>query len=197
MLDPETGMQRVYFHSEGREWPDWTSQCPELRGAGRLSFKSRVKSVMVSKDIEGDSVEVGENIPLTLTWTPRPHRTRQTEDHNDEPGTDCFTFDRTQRKRRNTDVGGKKLAVISMSSLMLAVCKLGKWNNRGERFALMGRFSSGSQLKAHEKHGGQDRDQREGSSVRVFRRQPSCQWGPRKHSLLPFLHIEHQKGGII
>lgn len=60
-----------------------------------------------------------------LTGMLRPHRTRQTEVHNDESGTDCLTFDRAEKKY-NTDTSGKKSAVNSMSSSMLAVCQLRK-----------------------------------------------------------------------
>lgn len=120
-----------------------------------------------------------------LTGTLRPHRTRKTEDHNDEPGTDCLTFDRAEKEKYNTDTSGKKSAVNSMSSSMLAVCQLRKQENRGQRFAPMGRFFSGSPVGADEKYGGQDRDQREGSSVQAFRRQPAATGDPENTAYFP------------
>lgn len=57
-----------------------------------------------------------------VKWMPKPHKTKLIEDHSDEPGTSCFTFDRAQRNRYKTDMDGKKSAVISMSSSMLEVC---------------------------------------------------------------------------
>lgn len=72
---------------------------------------------------------MGENIPIMLTGMLRPHRTRQTEDHSDEPGTDCFTFHRTQKEKYSTDMSGKKSAVNAMNSSVLAVNQLRKQEN--------------------------------------------------------------------
>lgn len=60
--------------------------------------------------------------------------------------------------------------------------------------------SSGSYIPAHEKYRAQGKDQREGSSVQVFRKQSAATGGPRKHSLLLFLHTEQKpstRGDII